>query len=78
MALHACAPNAMSPPRRSSPSLPSLAALKARLQAEGSFRAVFMTGSGSTVVGFGSDAAPAFLREDPEYKVRDTVRHCAA
>lgn len=48
--------------------LPSLAALKARLQAEGSFRAVFMTGSGSTVVGFGSDAAPAFLREDPEYK----------
>ncbi len=61
-----------------SPSLPSLAALKARLQAEGSFRAVFMTGSGSTVVGFGSDAAPAFLREDPQYKVRDTVRHGAA
>jgi 4-diphosphocytidyl-2-C-methyl-D-erythritol kinase len=43
--------------------LPALAELKARLQAEGGFTSVFMTGSGSTIVGVGSDAAPAFLGE---------------
>jgi hypothetical protein len=55
-------------------SLPELAALKARLQSEGraqdpALGAVFMTGSGSTLVGVGSDRAPAFLQE-AQYKVR--------
>jgi 4-diphosphocytidyl-2-C-methyl-D-erythritol kinase len=36
--------------------------LKSRLQEEGEFISVFMTGSGSTIVGVGSDKAPAFLR----------------
>lgn len=47
--------------------LPALAELKDRLQKEGSFQSVFMTGSGSTIVGVGSDAAPAFL-QGPEYR----------
>ena len=41
--------------------LPALAELKARLQETGAFTSVFMTGSGSTIVGVGSDVAPAFL-----------------
>lgn len=49
--------------------LPELARLKQRLQLEssGAFSAVFMTGSGSTIVGVGSDSPPPFLKE-PEYK----------
>ncbi|KAG2485161.1 hypothetical protein HYH03_016051 [Edaphochlamys debaryana] len=43
--------------------LPELAALKKRLIESGSFRSVFMTGSGSTIVCFGSDKAPEFLGE---------------
>jgi len=46
--------------------LPELKALKDRLAAEGDFDAVFMTGSGRTIVGIGSDVAPAFLSE-PAY-----------
>lgn len=49
--------------------LPELKALKDRLRDEGDFDAVFMTGSGSTIVGIGSDVAPAFLREEPQYFV---------
>jgi 4-diphosphocytidyl-2-C-methyl-D-erythritol kinase len=52
--------------------LPDLAALKAKLAAAAGaggrpFDAVFMTGSGSTIVCAGSDAAPGFL-SGPEYK----------
>ena len=47
--------------------MPSLAAVRARLAAEGAFDAVFMTGSGSTVVGVGSHAAPDWLGTDPAY-----------
>jgi hypothetical protein len=59
-------------------SLPELAALKARLQGEGRSQspglgAVFMTGSGSTIVGVGSDVPPAFLA-DPSYQVCCVVR----
>lgn len=46
--------------------LPELLQLKQRLQAEGSYEAVFMTGSGSTIVCVGSDTAPQWLSE-PEY-----------
>ena len=46
--------------------LPELLQLKQRLAAEGSFDAVFMTGSGSTIVCVGSDTAPAWLSE-PQY-----------
>ena len=47
--------------------LPELKALKGRLIAEGgpALTAVFMTGSGSTIVCAGSDARPAFLGADP-------------
>ena len=48
--------------------LPELKALKDRLAAEGNFDSVFMTGSGSTIVGIGSDTVPSFLVEDPAYK----------
>jgi 4-diphosphocytidyl-2-C-methyl-D-erythritol kinase len=44
--------------------LPELAALKDQLAASGSYDAVFMTGSGSTIVCVGSDAPPAWLSED--------------
>jgi 4-diphosphocytidyl-2-C-methyl-D-erythritol kinase len=49
--------------------LPELAQLKQRLAVEGdgSFSAVFMTGSGSTIVCVGSDMAPRFL-SDQEYQ----------
>ena len=49
--------------------LPELLDLKQHLIAEGgrSFSAVFMTGSGSTIVCLGSDTPPAFLA-DPQYK----------
>jgi len=45
--------------------LPELKELKDRLAAEGgdAFSAVFMTGSGSTIVGVGSHSVPAFLSE---------------
>jgi 4-diphosphocytidyl-2-C-methyl-D-erythritol kinase len=48
--------------------LPALGELKERLRAEGgdAFSAVFMTGSGSTMVGVGSDSAPEFLKADAE------------
>ena len=42
-------------------------------QAEGDFDAVWMSGSGSTIVGFGSDAAPSFLGE-PEYETVLTAK----
>lgn len=46
--------------------LPDLRALKDRLQNEsdGRFTAVFMTGSGSTIVCIGSDEPPKFLQEE--------------
>ena len=47
-----------------SPELHSAAALKERLQADGRFQSVFMSGSGSTVVGFGADEPPPFLAEE--------------
>ncbi len=47
--------------------LPALEELKTRLQEEGDFISVFMTGSGSTIVGVGSDTAPEFLK-GAEYK----------
>jgi 4-diphosphocytidyl-2-C-methyl-D-erythritol kinase len=47
--------------------MPELAAFRARMAAEPGFDAVFMTGSGSTVVGVGSHAAPAWLATDPAY-----------
>jgi 4-diphosphocytidyl-2-C-methyl-D-erythritol kinase len=47
--------------------LPELLQLKQRLIAEGSYQAVFMTGSGSTIVCVGSDTAPRWLSE-PQYK----------
>jgi 4-diphosphocytidyl-2-C-methyl-D-erythritol kinase len=51
--------------------MPPLLELKQRLAAAGpgggggAFSAVFMTGSGSTLVCVGSDDAPAFLAADP-------------
>jgi 4-diphosphocytidyl-2-C-methyl-D-erythritol kinase len=49
--------------------LPELLQLKQRLIKEGgdAFDAVFMTGSGSTIVGVGDDTAPQFLSEE-QYK----------
>lgn len=47
--------------------MPGLEAFRARLAAEPGFDAVFMTGSGSTVVGVGSHASPAWLGADPAY-----------
>lgn len=47
--------------------LPELLQLKQRLAAEGSYDAVFMTGSGSTIVCVGSDTAPQWLSEQ-QYK----------
>ena len=41
--------------------LPRLGELKDRLAQDGSFDAVFMSGSGSTIVGVGSEAVPQFL-----------------
>ena len=41
--------------------LPRLGELKDRLAQDGDFDAVFMSGSGSTIVGVGSEAKPAFL-----------------
>lgn len=46
--------------------LPALMELKKRLRSTGQFSAVFMTGSGSTIVGMGNDQAPDFLAE-PQY-----------
>ena len=48
--------------------LPELKELKERLQKEGDFDAVFMTGSGSTIVGIGSDTVPGFLTDEEAYK----------
>lgn len=47
--------------------MPELAAVRSRLATEPGFDAAFMTGSGSTVVGVGSHAAPAWLGTDPAY-----------
>lgn len=49
-------------------SMPELGELKQRLMrdSDGGFSAVFMTGSGSTIVCVGSHEAPAFLQE-PQY-----------
>ncbi|KAK9844076.1 hypothetical protein WJX81_003893 [Elliptochloris bilobata] len=47
--------------------MPELAELKERLAGEGLFDAVFMTGSGSTIVCVGADQPPAFLQE-PGYE----------
>ena len=45
--------------------LPELKQLKDKLQEEGDFDVVFMTGSGSTLVCVGSDKPPEFLSEVP-------------
>ena len=47
--------------------LPELKNLKERLAKEGgaSFKAVFMSGSGSTICAVGSDVPPSFLANDP-------------
>ena len=47
--------------------LPELAELKERLKREGNFESVFMTGSGSTIVCFGSDDVPDFLSKEEKY-----------
>lgn len=49
--------------------LPSLNRLKQRVTAagRGRYKAVFMTGSGSTIVGVGSAEAPQFLYDEDEY-----------
>eukprot|EP01025_Chloroclados_australasicus_P012512 TRINITY_DN15747_c0_g1_i3.p1 TRINITY_DN15747_c0_g1~~TRINITY_DN15747_c0_g1_i3.p1 ORF type:complete len:163 (-),score=22.54 TRINITY_DN15747_c0_g1_i3:139-627(-) len=44
--------------------LPALRELKTSLQATGNYEAVFMTGSGSTIVCVGSDVVPDFVTED--------------
>ncbi|KAJ3669216.1 hypothetical protein LUZ60_011166 [Juncus effusus] len=50
--------------------LPSLKRLKKRIIAasRGDYNAVFMSGSGSTIVGVGSPDPPAFIYDDEEYK----------
>ncbi|THG18147.1 hypothetical protein TEA_018752 [Camellia sinensis var. sinensis] len=50
--------------------LPSLKRLKQRIIAagRGQFDAVFMSGSGSTIVGIGSPDPPQFVYDDDEYK----------
>ncbi|KAI3926979.1 hypothetical protein MKX01_032894 [Papaver californicum] len=50
--------------------LPSLKRLKQRVQAagRGQYDAVFMSGSGSTIVGIGSPDPPQFVYEDDEYQ----------
>lgn len=52
--------------------LPKLAALKALLEAEGRFDAVFMSGSGSTLVGVGGGGhAPAWAAEEGLFVAED-------
>ncbi|TVU34796.1 hypothetical protein EJB05_16648 [Eragrostis curvula] len=50
--------------------LPSLKRLKKRIVAasQGGYNAVFMSGSGSTIVGIGSPDPPAFVYDDEDYK----------
>ncbi|GMQ00976.1 hypothetical protein CsSME_00047802 [Camellia sinensis var. sinensis] len=50
--------------------LPSLKRLKQRFVAasRGQYDAVFMSGSGSTIVGIGSPDPPQFVYDDDEYK----------
>ncbi|XP_047172742.1 4-diphosphocytidyl-2-C-methyl-D-erythritol kinase, chloroplastic/chromoplastic-like [Vigna umbellata] len=50
--------------------LPSLKRLKQRISAagRGEYGAVFMSGSGSTIVGIGSPDPPQFVYDDDEYK----------
>ncbi|KAI5079847.1 hypothetical protein GOP47_0005326 [Adiantum capillus-veneris] len=50
--------------------LPSLKALKERIAAtsRGRYQAVFMSGSGSTIVGVGDSEAPQFIYEEDEYQ----------
>lgn len=50
--------------------LPSLKRLKQRIiaAARGQYDAVFMSGSGSTIVGIGSPDPPQFIYDDEEYK----------
>ncbi|CAA0813173.1 4-diphosphocytidyl-2-C-methyl-D-erythritol kinase- chloroplastic [Striga hermonthica] len=50
--------------------LPSLKRLKQRIAAagRGQYDAVFMSGSGSTIVGVGSPDPPQFVNDDDEYK----------
>ncbi|XP_072993970.1 4-diphosphocytidyl-2-C-methyl-D-erythritol kinase, chloroplastic [Typha latifolia] len=50
--------------------LPSLKRLKKRIIAasRGDYKAVFMSGSGSTIVGIGSPEPPSFVYNDDEYK----------
>jgi 4-diphosphocytidyl-2-C-methyl-D-erythritol kinase len=50
--------------------MPALAALKARLQATGRYEAVFMSGSGSTVVCVGDDDAPAWAPQEGLFVAR--------
>lgn len=50
--------------------LPTLKTLKERILAagRGKYRAVFMSGSGSTIVGVGDSEPPQFIHEDDEYQ----------
>ena len=49
-------------------SLPELGQLKKRLRAAGrQFKAVWMSGSGSTIVCAGPGDTPAFLLDEPQY-----------
>ncbi|GJM92833.1 hypothetical protein PR202_ga09337 [Eleusine coracana subsp. coracana] len=50
--------------------LPSLKRMKKRIIAasQGNYSAVFMSGSGSTIVGVGSPDPPAFVYDDEDYK----------
>lgn len=49
--------------------LPRLDSLKKRLISSGLYQAVFMTGSGSTLVCIGSEELPSFLEDDEDNEV---------
>ncbi|MCO5580050.1 hypothetical protein L7F22_033916 [Adiantum nelumboides] len=58
--------------------LPSLKALKERIaiSSRGRYQAVFMSGSGSTLVGVGDSEAPQFIYEEDEYRDVFTTEAC--
>lgn len=59
--------NDLQPPAFSQ--LPRLDSLKKRLISSGLYQAVFMTGSGSTLVCIGSEELPSFLEDDEDCEV---------